>query len=370
MPTDLEVTMSAHHREDVILARRSPDREEIAQLNDILQASGLGRPLGEVVDRTPGISVLSVSGADPLAIRAIVPELIPDVQHEVATKDYRAAGEKIGHGLQGWLSAPEYKMPEAPRWHPGGPVVALLDTGVEAHDWLPDPVQGQQFSVEAGWSAYVPIPSPPLDGDKRDLGTHWGHGTFIAGLIRMAAPHARLLSVRVMSAMGKVSELNVVSALGWLADEIDRGRRVDVVLTAFGRRADAYDPGLADLRTALKKLSDRRVPVVAAAGNHGSDVPEYPAAFAADPELSVVSVGASEEKSAEHPEPYSNFGDWVRQWQVGSNIISLMSLPPGYDPADRYAWWSGTSFSAATYAGAVAQNKVVEEPIPAPVPGP
>ena len=58
----------------------------------------------------------------------------------------------------------------------------------------------------------------------------------------------------------------------------------------------------------------------------------------------------------------------VTEWYRGTNIISIMPLTtkssgdhaPGFNPAvapapgHGYAWWSGTSFAAATVAGNLA----------------
>ena len=112
-------------------------------------------------------------------------------------------------------------------------------------------------------------------------GTHWGHGTFIAGLIRQVAPQARVLSMRVMNSAGLVDDSAVINALTWLHDT--DAVQPDIVLMAFGRRAVADDPTLPDVRRAVHKLIDQGVKVVASAGNDGSDQPVYPAAFAAEP---------------------------------------------------------------------------------------
>ena len=48
-------------------------------------------------------------------------------------------------------------------------------------------------------------------------GSHYGHATFIAGLIRLEAPDARVLSMQMMNNAGKVEPVHVVHALNWLA---------------------------------------------------------------------------------------------------------------------------------------------------------
>src|SRR5207302_9482754 len=70
---------------------------------------------------------------------------------------FHADGKKSGHGIGAWLPAPADPMPARPPWPQGArhQVIALLDSGVQPHDWLPagdDP----PFVVDAteyGWSA-------------------------------------------------------------------------------------------------------------------------------------------------------------------------------------------------------------------------
>lgn len=302
-----------------------------------------------------------------------------------------ASGKKSGHGTIAWLPAPSYDMQAPPPWRrqpARRPVIALLDSGVQQHDWLPDPASSPPFCVDAaqeyGWPAPELHDDPPagsLPGEN--YGSHSGHATFIAGLVRLAAPDAQVLSMRVMNSAGKVSEADVAAALTWLADHAEV--TVDVVLMAFGRQADPADADLGNLRTPIQKLSDRGVRIVASAGNDGSELPVYPAAFAAEPALSVLSVGAL--ATPTERAPYSNAGPWVLQWGNGTNVISVMPLTTrdtgdeqvadsGFDPlaapatGNGYAWWSGTSFAAATAAGVLAAQLPAGQALPEPATGP
>jgi subtilisin family serine protease len=288
------------------------------------------------------------------------------VEHSTMdTRLYAASGKKSGHGTIAWLPAPSYEMPDGSPWLPGNrpPVIALLDTGVRQHPWLPaDGATPFILHSEAyGWQS--PLPD---DDAAEDYNSHWGHATFICGLIRLTAPGAQVLSMRVMDSNGKVSEGNAASALKWLVDH--PGVEVDIVLMAFGRQEDPANRDLDEFRTPVSELAGRGVRVIASAGNDGTERPVYPAAFAIEPGLSrsVVSVGAL--ATPVERARYSNFGPWVTQWQNGTNIISIMPLTtkssddpvPGFDPAvapargNGYAWWSGTSFAAAIAAGHLA----------------
>ncbi len=290
-----------------------------------------------------------------------------------APPDFTGEGKKSGHGSVAWLPAPDTELPSVP-WQPQRPpVIALLDSGVQTHSWLPttgDP----RFAVDAteyGWTApdlVQPTPPPGQDAEHY-YASHYGHATFIAGLIRLKAPNARVLSMPVMNRAGKVRQLDVVNSLIWLADTHEV--HVDIVLMAFGRQADPGDDDLGNLRKAVYGLRDKQI--VASAGNDDSDRTVYPAAFAAEEGLSVVSVGAF--TTPTQRAPYSNYGPWVREWRRGTNLVSTMPLTTtvavgesrvGEQPAagllgelergPGYAWWNGTSFAAALYAAELAKQ--------------
>ena len=402
--------MSVTCAKDRILAKASELRpEDVGRLNEMLDDAGLGRPLQQPRASVPAATasdliVLPVHGADPMAVRDVLrararqagteaPVLVLDFQYDVGTvedgardTELFASGKKSGHGTIAWLPAPDYEMPAPQPWQqqPGRrPVIALLDSGVQQHYWLPDPAGRPAFVIdpaqEYGWrTAVTDVDAPP------DYGSHWGHATFIAGLIRLAAPDAQVLSMKVMSSTGKVHERDVVNALNWLADHGSADFTVGLVLMAFGRQADPDDPGLDSLKAAISRLSSLGVRIVASAGNDGSERPVYPAAFAASADLSVSSVGAL--VSATERAPYSNFGPWVREWRKGTNIISISPLTTvdlgqkrlmartGFGPytvsatGNGYAWWSGTSFAAAIYAGQLAKQMSASWALPeAPV---
>jgi hypothetical protein len=396
--------MPVPFRDGVVCAPGSVLRPgEIDRLNRLLDDAGLGRPLchperrGGGGDAEPGVVLLPLAGADPVAVRdtlrrsarergAELPDLTPDYRYRVDTVErdtrqvFLAAGKAIGHGTVAWRSAPSYEMPCPPAWRPGAdpPVVALLDTRVRAHDWLPGPDPDPPFLVAAtdhGWAPPEPVPDPDPDQPGVDLGSHWGHGTFLAGLIRLAAPDAQVLSLPVMDHRGRVGEAGVLAGLGWLARHAGRYRRL-VVVMAFGREVDAGDD-LSQLRRPLLALARQQVPVVVSAGNDGTEQPpRWPAAFATDPELTVVSVGAR--VSATERAPFSNYGVWVREWRDGSNVIGPMPVAvtaqggcpelAGEPETGRFAWWSGTSFAAATRAGELAAGRPA--PVPPVPPGP
>jgi len=398
--------MTVDYRKDRILVPASELKPSAVDLlNKILEDAGVGQPLQQPEVSVPAASTsalvaLPVTGADPMAIRDIVqahaqregaaaPTVALDIPYSAGTIDtgtFFAAGEKSGHGAAAWLPAPGNQMPPKPPWpqSTNHPVIALLDSGVLPHDWLPS---GQPpFFVNAteyGWHA-PNLPIPPHRTEVTPLGTHWGHATFLAGLIRMTAPDAQILSMQVMDSAGKASDDHVVHALHWLARNHDRVR-TDMVLMAFGRHREGPDDhGLKHARNAISRLAQLGVKIVASAGNDGGTQPVYPAAFATEPDLSdwVESVGAYNARGQRAT--FSDHGPWVREWRKGTGIISVLpqtavglgeqqvsEKDPFHDlwmtlAPDGFAWWSGTSFAAAIYAGQYASTLPGSEGLPEP----
>lgn len=349
-------------------------------LNDSLRRAGLGSPLvsGAIsasatatlialplvgVDRDAALDALRRDADDPADVLADVRYVAGTDGHAVGST-YMLLGEKTGHGVATWVPASAAEMGPPPAWRAvrRRPVIALLDSGVRDHPWLPAPVDGQPFVVEAhGWEEHRPLDVPPLPDlapHDANFGSHLGHGTFIAGIIRRVAPDAQVLSLKVMDDLGQVNEENVYAALEWLGGYVDSGRTVDVVLMAFGRRVENGDDtsGPAErTKKAIDELAGRGVRVVISAGNGRSTDPVFPACYAKAAGHGVTSVGSG--LSKDFPEEYSSRGDWVTDWRLGGDIVSLMPLTLTLlEPGGGFAKWSGTSFAAADLAGEHAAN--------------
>ena len=135
-------------------------------------------------------------------------------------------------------------------------------------------------------------------------------------------------------------------------------------------------------RQILDDLAAEGVRVVASAGNRSTDVPVYPAAFAAEQKGSVrtplVSVGALDPDGT--VAPYSNTGDWVTLLAPGTGLVSTAPKVSGVtwpDPlveqaadgpypnpnhlARGFARWGGTSFAAAWVSAKIASH-LLDEP--------
>ena len=308
---------------------------------------------------------------------------------------------------------------------PRRPVVAVLDTGVRAHPWLdvyPDPalryvtnppdgfvqvdwnIQNaieaeSESAADSGDQPHVPVRGPwdlPVSGDPLvgELNDATGHGTFISGIVRQAAPDAQVLAIRIMHSDDIVYEGDLLHALALLADRVaaaeegDMAAMVDVVSLSLGYFEESpadvcYSSGLWQV---IKLFLEMGVGVVAAAGNFATSRPFYPAAFSletAPGQLPVVSVGALNPNRSRAL--FSDGGRWVWAWAKGAAVVSTFpddidgsrtpqvrvhprlrgEVPQNGRPAKRealdpdnyqggFAAWSGTSFSAPLIAAYLA----------------
>lgn len=349
---------TAYYNPDAVLlaADAGPDAVEAVNYfidTDSAYSGRLAEPLGQVA----GSSIVPVTGTDARVLRDAVRtgvrggKRLPDVRlvHRFRRGTaFHLMMDRWGHvhSMETFQVAPDDLPAKPPFVEPlvgRRPVIALLDSGVQSHPWLP----ASGFVTEQ-WQPEPPIAAADLSNPHVKVAA--GHATFIAGLIRLAAPDAQVLSMRVMGGDGAVDETNVVAALTTLKRYVvDEHRPIDVVCMAFGRpRSDSDDNELLDqIKGLLAELSAAGVRVAASAGNDGTDVKMYPAAFGH--EAGVESVGAldADGKRAE----FSNYGDTVHHWRRGAGVISIV-------PDDDFAQWSGTSFSVATYAGDAARVAV------------
>ncbi|MCU7722885.1 S8 family serine peptidase [Actinoplanes sp. KI2] len=222
-----------------------------------------------------------------------------------------------------------------------GVTVGICDTGIwrdaaAAHpDWL--------------GGSYVP------EADDEDslytygdvLALEGGHGTFVAGVVRQAAPGVRFDPERALEASGLGDEASLVAALGRL------GSTVSVINLSLGGYTLGDVPPL-PLVNALAALP-AGVVTVAAAGNAGSTRPTWPAALG--PVVAVAATATGE--TGPQPASYSNYGPWVDAWAPGtwtSTFVKGRRSLPGV-PDEEFggvAGWSGTSFAAAYVSGRLA----------------
>ncbi|MEU3457369.1 S8/S53 family peptidase [Micromonospora sp. NPDC006766] len=222
-----------------------------------------------------------------------------------------------------------------------GVTVGICDTGI----WQ------QAGSYHPQWlgGAYVPEidDEDPLYVHTDVLAPQGGHGTFVAGVVRQAAPGVRLDPEQALNATGVGDEASVVAAMSRLGPE------VSVINLSLGGFTQDDQPSLplANAVAALPKTSA----VVAAAGNAGSSRRVWPAALARVVAVAAVSRGSG----GVTPAAYSGFGPWVDACAVGARDSTYVEgrLPLAGRPTrvfHGFASWVGTSFATAYVSGRLA----------------
>lgn len=293
---------------------------------------------GRTADAVPGtgfVEVTTTGKADELASRlasdpAVAEVTLDYIRKATATPNDPFYGDVTGDSIpeQEYLST--VRMPDAWERSKGSltPVVAVVDTGVNgAHpDMVGRTMSGMNF-VPA-----VPVGIPT--GAKSDDA---GHGSMVAGIIAAQTNNgvgiagvawtAKVMPVKVLDSTGQGSDTNVIKGIRWAADH-----QAKIINLSLGGPGDS--PALHD---AVKYAVGKGALVVAAAGNSGSDEPEYPAAY---PE--VVAVAATDSQGA--VTDFSTHGDWVDLAAPGWGIWST-------DRFGEYDFGDGTSFAAPIVSG-------------------
>jgi subtilisin family serine protease len=170
-----------------------------------------------------------------------------------------------------------------------------------------------------------------------------GHGTFIAGIIKMIAPTCRLRVQGPLTGYGDISERDLTIVLQRL---LERGAP-DLLNLSLGGYAVEDMPALGK---AVRDLRTAGTIVVASAGNDGTCQPTFPAAF-----RGVIAVGALGPFGPAH---FTNYGPWVRACAPGVDVVSTFFEADPNAEAERFngwATWSGTSFAAPAVVGALAR---------------
>jgi len=222
-----------------------------------------------------------------------------------------------------------------------GVVVAVLDTGIDAsHPRLADRV------LPIGYDFIDDDDDPNDVGNRKDddgdgdIDEMTGHGTFVAGLISLTAPDARLLPVRLLNSDGVGDGWLLTKGLAYV---IDRG--VEVINLSL---SSTYNT--ATVEWMIEEEAEMHgILVVSAAGNFDrSDPREFPAMGQG---MGVAATDHFDVKAG-----FSNFNDKLSisspgatgdPFDHGQAVISTI-------PGGGYAAWEGTSFAAPFVAGAVA----------------
>ncbi|MEW5748706.1 MAG: S8 family serine peptidase [Candidatus Thermoplasmatota archaeon] len=232
-------------------------------------------------------------------------------------------------------------------------IVAVLDTGI---DWNHADISPNIWSNGDGYHGYNFIDDNwfPMDDNVNgyDENGDWVanmytyHGTHVAGVVGAATDNGigmaglaqvRLMAVKVMNDSGEGTDSTVASGIRWATDN-----GAHVIVMSLGVEGISLP-----LQNAVNYAASRGVVLVAAAGNDGTSVLSYPAAF-----LNVIAVGAIDD--TERRASFSNFGTELDVVAPGVNIYSTQG-------GGSYQYLSGTS-AAAPHVAAVAALMLTVNP--------
>ncbi|MCA9289615.1 MAG: S8 family serine peptidase [Phycisphaerales bacterium] len=230
-----------------------------------------------------------------------------------------------------------------------GVVVAIIDSGIDiAHPALAGRIAPGGLNLIDGTPNVADVgDGVDTDGDLL-VDEMVGHGTFVAGLVSLTAPDAKLLPVKVLNGDG--------TGDGWIVAKgmmyaIDRG--VEVINLSLGSTYDS-----AAIEDAIDIAMQHGIVVVSAGGNQNEgegDFEEFPASKSDG--MGVAATDANDIKAT-----FSNYNDKFSLSAPGDSVPQAGD-PDGWNPTKSiystlpgggYGIWEGTSFSTAFVSGAAA----------------
>lgn len=273
--------------------------------------------------------------------------------------------ENVTDYAEQWAAA-KIHLPEAHTAGSGaGVIVAVLDTGVDAtHSALAD-------HLMSGYD-FVDMDADPSEVGVPEVDSVYGHGTHVAGIVALTAPGAKIMPVRVLDQNGEGNIWVLAEALRYAVNPdgdlaTDDGATVINMSLGTDQRTAFLDDiinlvtcsnngsgeGGHDVRAANgvtmgangkpeECLSGKGAVIVAAAGNDGDTLKEYPAAEDSKGVLAVAATTQDDVRAS-----YSNYGSWV---QIGAPGDAILSTVPG----NQWGAWSGTSMATPFVAGVAA----------------
>ncbi len=215
-------------------------------------------------------------------------------------------------------------------------IIAIVDTGIDPEH--PD-LKGKTVP---GFSAIK---------ESQTVKDENGHGTHVSGIasaitnnavgISGMAPNCKIMPVKVLDHSGSGDDAGIIEGITWAADH---GADIISMSLGGGGTSEAFEEAIS---YALKK----NVVIIAAMGNDGQNIENYPAAS-----KGVIAVGSTDAK--DKISDFSNFGNWITVSAPGTQILSTF---PTYKVdlnneglPQNYATLDGTSMAAPYVAGLAA----------------
>lgn len=231
--------------------------------------------------------------------------------------------------------------------------VAVVDTGIDFnHPHFNNQnhitLEGQVGPNNFGKDFSKPKGSKPWVTTNRPTDEH-GHGTHVAGIVKSAAPEAKLLTLKYYSVFASGAE-NLKATIDALRYAVDKN--VDIINYSGG----GPEPSVEEL-TILKEAERKGILVVAAAGNEKSDIDHkanayYPASYGLSNIITVMAHNQMIEKIGS-----SNFGK--TSVDISAPGYRIKSAIPG-SPVQNVGlagYMTGTSQATAFVSGVAALVK-------------
>ncbi len=311
-----------------------------------------------------GIQRLRIDGGE--SVQTIMVKLEMDAAVELVEPNYRVyayeAQSRTAPNDLGWpviWGLKQVQGPEAWRYSTGSDrvIVAVMDSGLDythrdlaANVWR-NPKEQPNGKDDDGNGIVDDLHGINLckgepAGDPRD---DLGHGTHVAGTIAAMGNNRHDVTGMAWRAQVMAVKFLCRDASGTTADAI-RGIEYALANGAQIINMSWGGPGRSRaLEETIKEADRQGVLVVAAAGNEGLDIdqfPQYPSRFQVP---NVLAVGASD--PTDH---LASFSNWGKQFvHLAAPGVSILSTLPG----NKVTFYNGTSMAAPYVAGCAALLK-------------
>jgi Subtilase family/Ricin-type beta-trefoil lectin domain-like len=230
-----------------------------------------------------------------------------------------------------WNQIKLYEAHRLSRNFGGGIKVAVIDSGID----LNHPVFTGKLSSSNEYWDFVGKDATPQDEAG---GNGYGHGTAVAGIILQVAPRATILPIRVLRPDGSANTADVVQA-------ISRAVNYNANIINLSLGTGGYDQSLMDI---CAWANSKGVRIIAAAGNNGQlNNMDSPAQFSWSGGTYSMTIGVGSVNANDQRSSFSSYGDSMYGFAPGENIWSAY-------PGNKSANFTGTSFAAPIFAGALA----------------